>query len=88
MELNSDQIKKLRNKGLGHSVLLALEGLCPTCGDAVNIDDIAEADELLLYNAFGICLDCIIMHKEEDPPDLVALCEQRALEHFKETFGC
>jgi hypothetical protein len=88
MELNPDQIKKLQKHGLGQSVLFALEGLCPVCGDAINIDDIAEADELLLYNAFGICLDCIILHQEEDPPELVALCQEKALAHFKETFGC
>jgi len=88
MELNPDQIREMKAQGLGQSVLFALEGLCPTCGDVIDLDEIAEVGELIFHNAFGICLDCIIAHKEEDPPELVAHCEEQALAHHKETFGC
>jgi len=87
MDLEREKVNTLREAGLGHSVALAAEGMCPTCAEPVSIDALAEAGYLAFYNAFGMCLDCITLHKEEDPDELILKCELRAHALQEETFN-
>ena len=87
MDLDHGTVKKLREEGAGHMANLALEGLCPTCAEPVDIDALADASLLYFYNAFNMCLGCTNEHKAEDNEELVMACEVEARLQFEDEFG-